>query len=277
MSLAYNKAYERLKGNVYTQAQLGVDFVEYRQALGMIASTATTLVKVARSIKKLDFIGASRALRMKFIPKGVSARKSFANNWLEYHFGWEPLVRDIYDSLEVCNNPLNAFTRTRGSGAESWNSGFAQHNINYDINEGWLSRYSCWEGLTVDAIHNSTTHALDQFGVLNPVAIAWELVPFSFVVDWFVNVGQVLSSYSDYAGMSLRNTWSSGVWRIRGSGTLSPYTGSGYPGRRNYTFTAARFDRATSLTSPTFALKQLRLPSKIRSLTAVSLLTQALS
>jgi hypothetical protein len=31
-----------------------------------------------------------------------------------------------------------------------------------------------------------------SFGLLNPAAVAWELLPFSFVVDWFLPVGRYL-------------------------------------------------------------------------------------
>ncbi|DAD51694.1 TPA_asm: maturation protein [ssRNA phage Esthiorhiza.4_19] len=276
-NLARNKAYEALKGKVYTDAQLGVDFVEYRQALGMMASSATTLINVARKIRRGDFLGAKHALGMKILPKDVSIRKSFANNWLEFHFGWEPLVRDIYDAAEVMNNPLKAFSRARGAGSNVDTGSYSEHNVNYNRSEFWRRSYYAVQGLTVDRITNSTLHALDQFGVINPVEIAWELVPFSFVVDWFVNVGQVLNSYSDYAGMQLRDTWNSVLFRLQIAGNLRPYPGSGYPGKCDWTGNVVRMDRQEALGSPVFAMKQLRLPSKVRAATAMSLLVQVLS
>lgn len=39
--------------------------------------------------------------------------------------------------------------------------------------------------------------------MINPVGIAWELVPFSFAVDWFIPVGKFLNSYTDLAGVDL--------------------------------------------------------------------------
>ena len=30
----------------------------------------------------------------------------------------------------------------------------------------------------------------------NPVATAWELIPFSFVIDWFISVGQAIEAAS---------------------------------------------------------------------------------
>jgi hypothetical protein len=276
-NLANNKAYEGLKNKVYSNAQLGVDFAEAHQSISMIAGSFSTLVKVARSIRKLDFLSAARALRMKFLPKGVSMKKSFANNWLEFHFGWEPLVHDIYDSVDVLNNPLNAFMKTSGNGSISSTFTYSVRNVgNYDRLELIKNSYSCRQGLTVDAINNSTLHSLDQFGVLNPLSIAWELVPFSFVVDWYANVGEVLSSYSDFAGMSIRNQWSVTVFRTQLQGQLNPYTGSFYRKSVFYSGTGYRISRGSSLITPVFAIKQLRLPSKVRALTAWSLFMQQL-
>jgi hypothetical protein len=39
---------------------------------------------------------------------------------------------------------------------------------------------------------------VQDFTSLNPLAIAWELVPFSFVVDWFVGVGSYLDSWENH-------------------------------------------------------------------------------
>jgi len=33
---------------------------------------------------------------------------------------------------------------------------------------------------------------LARWGSLNPMSIGWEILPYSFVVDWFLNVGQFL-------------------------------------------------------------------------------------
>jgi hypothetical protein len=38
---------------------------------------------------------------------------------------------------------------------------------------------------------------LHSLGVTKPLSVIWELVPFSFVVDWFVSVGEWISSLED--------------------------------------------------------------------------------
>jgi hypothetical protein len=54
------------------------------------------------------------------------------------------------------------------------------------------------EGCRMKAQFSFTTSALDSlagFSSLNPVSIVWELTPYSFVVDWFVDVGGYLRNF----------------------------------------------------------------------------------
>lgn len=279
MAQATNKAYETFKGNTYDNAQLGVDFVEYRQTLDIVAEVSLTLGKAALQVKRGQFLAAAYTLKLYVVPKGVSLRKSFASNWLRYHFGWEPLYQDVHDSLEVLNNPIKSFESIRGRGSN--------RDVYSLVNDGTasvkttmyaFSKYGCSQGGRIEAITNVGLHSLDQFGVLNPAAIAWELVPFSFVVDWYANVGQVLSSFSDFAGMSLVETYTSYKYTVSSYG-LNFRNVAVVPlpdGKENLQFwgTGSYMFRGVGLTSPTFSVKRLRMPSKVRALTATSLLLQ---
>jgi hypothetical protein len=279
MTLVSNKAYDTFKGSVYANAQLGVDFIEYRQSLSMMTRSATTLIKALVQVKKLDFWGAAVTLKMHFVPPKVSVRKSWSDNWLEYHFGWEPLVRDIYDSVEVLNNPIKSFSHSKGVGRSSEMFTYLEDLGSVYRRVYYRTQYICRQGGYVQAITDRGLHSLDQFGVLNPAAIAWELVPFSFVIDWYANVGQVLSSFSDFAGMSLGGVYTSTLFRTQMWGLCYPKPGFSSPSMTNLNFWGggSRVTRVGSLTSPAFAVKSVRLPSKVRAATAISLLIQQLS
>lgn len=276
-----NQAYERLRGKIYDDVSLGVDFAEARQSLGMITKAVTTLGKSFLQVKRLDFLGAAKTLRMNYAPKGTSKRKSAANNWLEYHFGWTPLIHDIYDAVEVVNNPLKSFQPTRGVGREARDAGVIYQEDTYTICAAMrYQQYVTGQGATVQAISNDTYHTLEQFGLLNPLSIAWELVPFSFIVDWFANVGDVLRAHSDFAGMTLVNRYIFWNYKIHVyNGIFKPKPGYEVPGRVPMEFGGVGLfnQRNTYLVGPTLSLDKLRLPSKARAATAVSLLIQQFS
>lgn len=275
------KAYDKLKGRIYDQAALGVDFAEFRQSLGMVSQSLGTLYKFTRKVRRLDFVGAARELRMKIQPKGVKARRSWANNWLEYHFGWEPLIKDIYDAIEVLNNPLKSFTITRGRSLDYNVFTVTSHPGSGSVwkDDKYYQYYQVQQGARVEALTNRGLHALDQFGLANPAVIMWELIPFSFVVDWVANVGNVLASFSDYAGMTLSDTYTSRKFIQQNIGLN--YYSPNYNGVKDlsplhwYAF-GVHFWRSEGLTAPEFSVKKLRLPSSTRALTAASLLSQIL-
>jgi hypothetical protein len=40
------------------------------------------------------------------------------------------------------------------------------------------------------------------FGLTSPVSLAWELIPFSFVVDWFLPIGSAIQAFSAFEGLT---------------------------------------------------------------------------
>jgi hypothetical protein len=260
----------------------------------MIQNRAVSLLSAYRKVRKLDFGGATRVLlgatphktRLGFTPgkrdgysKTVSNAKFAGNNWLEYHFGWEPLVKDVYASMEILHNPVKKFASIHGSAKTSadYSSGVQNGGSVSSINTyKWTAQFK--QGAFINAIQDPQLHTLEQLGVINPAVLAWEVVPFSFVVDWFVNVGDVLRSYSDFAGMTLTNSWSISI--VRCTNFCHTWLNPGYSavnGTNRYSSgNGLRVVRSSGLTGPVLNVRPFRLPSVTRAATAVSLLTQAL-
>jgi len=274
-----NRSYEKLRGKIYDKVGLGVDFAEYRQSAGMIESTATSLFKAYRAVRKGRFGDAASALRMKYIPKGVSLRKSASNNWLEFHFGWEPLYKDIHEALGVINDPVKSFSMERARAKdEVKQQGFVSFGAT--AHKWWATGYqSCTQGCRVKFAKPGTLHTLDQWGISNPLGIVWELVPFSFVVDWFVNVGAFLDSQTDFYGMQLESTFRTlkldVTEEVIGIGTPA---GIGQPTWRSSSIIRyVNVSRTTSLSGVALAVKKIKPPSLTRAATAISLLVQAMN
>lgn len=58
-------------------------------------------------------------------------------------------------------------------------------------------------------IRNPNVDTLNRLGALNPLSVVWELVPFSFVADWFINIGDCISELSWLAGVQVLDGGSS--------------------------------------------------------------------
>jgi hypothetical protein len=245
----------------------------------MMTHRLSTTLKAAREIKSLRFGDAAKTLNMAFVPKGVRPRRAWAGNFLEYHFGWEPLIKDIYECAEIVHNPVKTFNMAKGT-ARDVTFGKWKNNLGSVTNKGsWMAKHSNKCGARVRTISNGNLHSLEQFGVLNPLVLAWEAVPFSFVVDWFANVGDVLRSLTDFAGMTLENQYTLFVLHSFEAGDV--HLNPGFPDDplhppRIFSAEGLYIHREVGLYGPSLSFKSLRLPSATRAITASALLTQFL-
>ncbi|DAD51396.1 maturation protein [ssRNA phage Gephyllon.1_13] len=208
--------------------------------------------------------------------------KFFGDHFLEYHFGWEPLVKDIGDAVQLIHDtPFKGLTRSvEGRASEYYSKpSFTDPAKWSGVTVGYYPKVS-YRILADVTISDPNILRLNQMGFVNPAVIAWELVPFSFVVDWFVNVGEVLSAFTDLAGLSLSNSttsyraiyedttyWTGGIPDY----SFAPFATIAVYGRK-----AVYVRRSLGVSTPKLSLKPIKWPSPIRGATAVSLLTQFL-
>lgn len=282
-ALARNQAYESVKSKILNTAQLGASIAEYSQASAMISARAQQLLRFSRAVRRLDLPSAARALSLDPSNRKVRGSdrfgrtKTFGNLFLEYHFGWEPLAKDIIDGCVTLATPAKRlWAKGRGSSEISSVVTTSDHN---SIGSGGTSRIrkGTWVS-TMSAccvINNPNVAVNAQLGLLNPLSIAWELVPFSFVVDWFVNVGQVLSSMTDFMGCTISNSWHSDTakWSTELHQWWVEPTGMWYGLASG---NSVDMVRSSGLVSPVIVARPLKVPSITRAATQVSLLTQFL-
>nr|QLL27756.1 hypothetical protein [Erysiphales associated levi-like virus 1] len=190
---AQTEAMGKLRGE--DQLQLANDALELGKSLKMIADP---------SIRVLSALNAARRGRWSTIPHhlGMNPRdvlngKYPANKWLEYQYGWKPLLGSIHSGYDR----LKASPRTGAMQVRR----VIRQSLRIDRDSGDV-RVTCDVDLMVKCIikfrvANPILDTLDGLGLINPLAIAWEAVPFSFVVDWFMPVGNVLSAATSTLGL----------------------------------------------------------------------------
>lgn len=258
-------AYDKLKGSAQDQAELAVSIIEARQALGMMTNRLLSLVTFARRLRRGDIAGAARHLGV-MRPRGSSRRKKFADLWLEYSFGWKPLVQDIYTTVDVLQSP---FTSGKISGGYKFAWSYSP-NVTAPYSRNWVTNGVSYLRMGAEVrIDNPNLYLANQLGLTNPASVAWELVPFSFVVDWFSNVGQVLALGTDFLGLSVTNKWT-----VFGAQGLTQYSWNNYPWTSEVF--QHRLERGTTWTLPSVGLRPARLWGWQRCANASALLIQLL-
>ena len=134
-----------------------------------------------------------RNLRKKKLKKLLSA---IADEWLQLRYGIMPLILSVQDVLKLLDEKGDEFKTVRS-------------RIVLDLDEtadsDFLARANCFYEtvrgkVIVGAVakarfDTNTSRLIDQVQV-NLFATAWELIPLSFVVDWFLNIGNALTAWT---------------------------------------------------------------------------------
>jgi len=190
------------------QASLAVTLAEWKQSHNMIALRASQLSRALKMTRQGNILGAASTLTSldpkdvrKRYPKEISRarkrQKDTSSAWLELHFGWSPLVGDIYDAIDVLQSevPSRSF-RGRGVSRQGDSGG-----TTVKVSHTYVVKRQCKAEVYVS---NPNLALANQLGLINPAVVAWELVPWSFLVDWFIPVGSFLDSFSDFVGYEIR-------------------------------------------------------------------------
>lgn len=294
----YGQAYERFKSKLSDRASIGVSLLELDQSVAMIAARSTQLIRFGKQLRRGNLVGASHELRLSAVPKGAKASKSFANNYLEFHFGWAPLIGDIHSAIDVLQSPVKT-CNPKGSSSEPDKNVAFETPVKYrlDGNVGMCGssyksrdtyRYMIGKRrVTVGAdvrVSNPNLWLANQLGLINPAVLVYELIPFSFVADWFINVEQFLSSGTDFYGLTLDKAFTSksvkGRWQFRSNSSCLWWDGTKYVESSTINEKSAdfvHFTRSTGISGPGLFVRPFKVWGWRRAAAAVSLLTQQLT
>lgn len=273
-----NECYAKLVSLAGDSATWANNLHEAEKSLSSLTGRLGQLVAAARALRKGDFPAVLKAFASPESPKaGFKPRaKDFSNQWLEYHFGWEPMVQDIGAAMHVLQSDFGSKKiRAQVSRPDSLYS-YSNSGNGRISSESETVKLSCKMGATIQ-IQNANLFLANQMGFVNPLSVAWEAVPYSFVVDWFANVGQILSSMSDFVGLAIFDAYTTtsqrGTRHQQGfhqdpvSGIFTPTFSEGL---------SVFVSRDPGIAGPTLRLRPFKGFSFVRGATACSLLLQKL-
>lgn len=211
-----NLSYSRLQDKI-KRASLGVTVAEGREALTLMAQRAGQLYRSFKALKRGRFGDFVRELRVRPLKKHERTRwtkpKHAASIWLEYWFGWAPLVGDIDACVDVLTSAPPPLILIGSATRKISRNGLISDG-------GQLLSYQCTGRAVVRQyarvrIENPNALLRQQAGLTNAAEIAWAIVPFSFLVDWFGNVGDVLRALTDFSGLVIEEAYATAHCKLQ--------------------------------------------------------------
>lgn len=195
----------------YIQTAIANSTINLRSDLDVLTNVAE-LPKSLKTIKSLyEDIGVYTKRILSEIKKSNPKAKNFKdlsnelqNKWMEYRYGIMPMVYTIQDIEKTIRNQFISFKTGRSvisvdlAKKPPLFMGRLAHREAFDVVEGSLTiKAVCKAKFT-----NSLSSALYTIQA-NPFVTGWELLPLSFVVDWFINIGDVISHNTSSLALSI--------------------------------------------------------------------------
>lgn len=182
-----------------TALQGGVVLGELREALRMIRHPAQALRTGLDDY--LEFIRGNKARRR-------TSKNFLADSWLEYSFGWTPLVNDIFAGARALRQiRQRSYDHKVIRSVGTAQSMFPQSDMHKGLEGGHTVSGTVLEtaefivvyrGAVRLPIGNRALMTRQNLGFTwsNFIPTVYELIPYSFLVDYFTNIGDVLSAWS---------------------------------------------------------------------------------
>lgn len=191
---AVNKALSRLESKI-PNVDLATNFGERRDAARMMEDRLRGIAKTVTEFRHLNPKHWGQVVRN----GAVNELRNIPGTWLEVQYGWKPLMSDIHSACAALNK--------RESDQDSYRAGVKGVGRDTSVQVIRPIRNSVTGFATIDIpaliestavcrldyeLDNPFIQSLASMGVTNPLNLVWELLPYSFVVDWALPVGNYL-------------------------------------------------------------------------------------
>lgn len=151
-----------------------------------------------------------------------NAVKASADAWLEHRYGWKPIIMDMDKIIQSTSEKRAKYDQARLV-ARAQREGNAEKSVALTLGAGIIPRtggmkcvvssrssYRTAAGVIYDKKSQTTGEQLQELLGLRPHDLPrtlWERTPFSFVLDWFGNVGDWLSAVTPNPSITVRGSW----------------------------------------------------------------------
>jgi len=180
---------EKILGSTFNAA---TSMAELPQTLKTIFTAAGALAGAYGHARKGNFKSAGKSLAKyeKSQGRGLKgAARNIGSNWLEFQYGVRPLLNDVYDAAQTLAHLMSfPMRRTYTVTRRRYGSIYPQAQSAVSYNEA-----QAFTQVKIKAIVEEV-NILGALGLNDPAGVVWEKLPYSFVIDWFIPIGDYLAA-----------------------------------------------------------------------------------
>lgn len=211
LALAEMRALNRLLSG---EVDLTPTLAESIETTHYLASKAAELAEVLRAVKTGQVTKGVRRVLQRYRSRSVKVNldrvsKTISSRYLEYRFAIRPLAADVADLYDLVQNGLDpSFIVTASASQRSKVETVKFYSNGYHTKMGWdcsIVKESIHRVELVASISDPQARAKALLGVsdMNNSILrgAWELIPFSFMVDYALGIGDYLRALCADTGL----------------------------------------------------------------------------
>jgi hypothetical protein len=163
-----------------------------------LAQAAKTIAMLKRPFSAIDSF--FRKTKVKITRSGRRRKNLMrpVDAWLTYRYGLKPLINDVDEILRGLDKGVgNQKYTTRANGFKTRTS-TRVFTKDLGINRVHIQAMStCSVTVRAMSLDEYVSDLLNNIGfdIKGALTVSWELVPYSFVIDWFANVGDYLRAF----------------------------------------------------------------------------------
>jgi hypothetical protein len=232
-------AFARLAGQVAdTPLNVWVSIGEAQETIAEIVSILRTIQKVMR-LRDADFSSAGKVRKALRSFRDINkAASTSAKLWLHLRYGIRPLIADLKNALvvlETCGKKhRERFVANvpDESTSNTANRTFLVAEAIPDVSVPYQAKRSISRSIQAGGLYEPAFEELtlsELCGTGNLIQGLWDLVPFSFVADWFLGVSDWLSAWTPNMYVNPVCNWAKIVTTTVDSCTVLPNSPSVWP------------------------------------------------